>query len=140
MGTVELFDHTADVGLIVLAPSLDDLFATAARGMFDYIVVNRDEVRETESEAVVISALSPDELLAEWLNELIFRTETRHRLYRSYEVRVAADALSLTATIRGEAIDHDRHELDHEVKAVTRHGLDLRREGEHWRAEFILDI
>ena len=37
-------------------------------------------------------------------------------------------------------IDRDRHELDHEVKAVTHHGLILRREGEGWLAEVILDI
>ncbi len=140
MGTIELFDHTADVGLIARASDLDDLFATAACGMFDYVVVNREDVREAELETVEVSAQSLDELLAEWLNELIFRAETRHRLYRSFEVTVDEAALCLTATIKGEAIDRERHELDHEVKAVTRHGLLLVHEPGGWRAEFILDI
>ena len=44
MGTVETFEHTADVGLRVTGSDLDDLFRTAAEGLFDYIVVNRDAV------------------------------------------------------------------------------------------------
>ena len=39
-----------------------------------------------------------------------------------------------------EAIDRDRHVLDHEVKAVTRHGLSLTGQAGAWVAEMILDI
>ena len=45
MGTIEVFDHTADVGLRVRATDLDDLFRTAAEGLFDYVVANRDAVQ-----------------------------------------------------------------------------------------------
>ena len=75
-----------------------------------------------------------------WLNELIFRSETQHRLYSQFDVHVADDGLSLEAEIGGESIDRDRHVLDHEVKAVTHHGLSLTREGQGWLAELILDI
>jgi SHS2 domain-containing protein len=140
MGTVETFDHTADVGLKVSGVDLSDLFRTAAEGVFDYIVANREQVRVVDSEAVKLEADSPQDLLLEWLGELIFRFETTHRLYGKFEVRVADDGRSLQATISGERIDRDRHELDHEVKAVTHHGLSVRREGSGWLAEFILDI
>ena len=50
------------------------------------------------------------------------------------------DGLSLRGEVGGEPIDRERHVLDHEVKAVTHHGLDLRREGGGWVAEVILDI
>jgi SHS2 domain-containing protein len=140
LGRIETFDHTADVGLRVFGEDLDDLFRTAAEGVFDYIVVNRDAVQPRENEEVALSADSPADLLASWLNELIFRSETRHLLYSRFEVRVADDGLSLRAEVGGEPIDRDRHVLDHEVKAVTRHALDLRREGEGWLAELILDI
>jgi SHS2 domain-containing protein len=140
MGTVETFDHTADVGLRIRAADWDDLFRTAAEGLFDYVVANRNEVRATEEEAVTLTADSPGELLVAWLNELIFRLETRHRLYARFDVRVAADGRSLEATIAGEPIDRDRHLLDHEVKAVTHHGLSLERKDGEWVAEVILDI
>lgn len=140
MGTIETFDHTADVGLRVTAADLDDLFRTAAEGVFDYIVANRDAVRVEVTESVALRAESTADLLVAWLNDLIFRCETAHRLYTRFDVRVAADGLSLDATIGGEPIDRDRHVLDHEVKAATHHGVTVRREGEGWAAELILDI
>jgi SHS2 domain-containing protein len=140
LGTVETFDHTADVGLRIRGSDLDDLFRTSAEGVFDYIVVNREDVRAGEPEPIALAADSPEELLAVWLNELIFRCETKHRLYSHFTVRVSEDGQNLRAEIRGEPIDRDRHVLDHEVKAVTRHGLSLRREGPGWVAELILDI
>ena len=140
MGTIETFDHTADVGLRIIADDLDDLFRTAAEGVFDYIVANRDQVREVEEESVSLSADDPATLLVDWLNELIFRCETRHRLYSRFDVGLADEGRVLKGAIRGEPIDRDRHVLDHEVKAVTHHGLTLRREASHWLAELILDI
>ena len=140
MGTVETFDHTADVGLKIRGDDLDDLFRTAGEGVIDYIVVNRDEVRVEALESFSLHADSTLDLLVAWLNELIFRIETRHRLYSHLDVRVAVDGMSLRAEIGGESIDHDRHVLDHEVKAVTHHGLSLTREGQGWLAELILDI
>lgn len=140
MGTIETFDHTADVGLRIRAGDLNDLFRTAAEGMFDYVVANRDEVRPIEVEKVSIHADCLSDLLAQWLGELIFRSETLHRVYGEFETYVDEEGLRLDATIRGERIDRDRHVLDHEVKAVTRHGFVLEREGEGWLAEMILDI
>ncbi|MBX6316523.1 MAG: archease, partial [Isosphaeraceae bacterium] len=123
MGTIETFDHTADVGLRVEAADLDDLFRSAAEGVFDYIVANREAVRAEMTEAISLRAETTADLLVAWLNELIFRSETRHQLYARFDVHVAADGLSLEAKISGEPIDRERHILDHEVKAVTHHGL-----------------
>ena len=120
MGTIETFDHTADVGLRIRGDDLDD--------------------RVEALESLSLEAETTLDLLVAWLNELIFRSETGHRLYSHFNVRVAADGLNLRAEIGGESIDHDRHILDHEVKAVTHHGLSLDREGQGWLAELILDI
>jgi SHS2 domain-containing protein len=140
MGTVTTFDHTADVGLRITGADMSDLFRTAAEGMFDYVVVNRDEVRETETESLELEAETTADLLMDWLGELIFRSETGHRLYKSFDVQVDGSGTSLRATIAGEGIDPERHVLDHEVKAVTRHGLFVEKTTGGWTAEVILDI
>jgi len=140
VGSIGYFDHTADIGFRVTGNTLEDLFRTAAEGLFDYIVTNREEVRPALIETVSMRAEATDELLASWLNELIFRLETEHRLYSRFDVELGPDSLDLSAKIHGEPLDAARHELDHEVKAVTRHGLKLERIGEEWVAEMILDI
>lgn len=141
VGTASTFDHTADVGLEVRADDLDDLFRTAAEGLFDAMVGNRQEVRARDTERLEVSADSTAELLVAWLNELIYRAETGHRFYSQFDVHLADDGLSLAAVIGGEAIDQARHVLDHEVKAVTHHGLVVSKlEQGGWLAQLILDI
>ena len=110
MGRVEVFDHTADLGLRVTASDLDDLFRTAAEGLFDVVTADRGGIEPREPEAATVEADSLENLLVAWLNELIFRVETKRRLYGRFDVAVdAAGGPRLTATLWGEPIDRDRH-------------------------------
>ncbi|WP_337174723.1 archease [Paludisphaera sp.] len=140
MGRVEVFDHTADLGLRIEAGDLSDLFRTAAEGLFDVVTADRSTIEPREDEPVELSADSPEQLLVDWLNELIFRVETRHALYARFDVTVAADGRSLRGSIAGEPMDAERHVLDHEVKAATHHAVVVERAGDGWRAEVIVDI
>lgn len=140
MGSVEVFEHTADLGLRIAAESLDDLFRTAAEALFNVITADRSTIEPRESEAVDLRADSPETLLVDWLNELIFRVEVRHRFYGRFDVKVADDGRSLSATIAGEPIDPDRHVFNNEVKAATYHGLFVKKEADGWAAEVIVDI
>jgi SHS2 domain-containing protein len=140
VGHAETFEHTADLGLRVVGVDLADVFQTAATGLFDVIVANREVVRAQETEHVALTADSTEDLLLQWLNELIFRCETRHRLYGRFSVAIDDAGCGLEASISGEPIDRTRHLLDHEVKAATRHGLFVKRGENGWVAELILDI
>ncbi len=134
----ETFDHTADIGLRVAAGTLEELFVDAARGLTSLLVENSDDVRGTVEEAVSLTARELDYLLFDWLNELLFRFETRQMLFCEFSVRVS-DA-GLEAILRGEPCDRSRHRLAHEVKAITYHGLCVEQTEKGWRAEMILDI
>src|SRR4051812_34505854 len=99
MGRVETFDHTADLGLRIHAADLADLFRTGAEGLFDVIVANREAVRPVETEDVRLAADTAPELLVAWLNVLIFRSETAHRLYGRFDVTLDPEGRSLEALI-----------------------------------------
>jgi SHS2 domain-containing protein len=134
----ETFEHTADVGLRARSASLDKLFADIARAMFSVLVANPEEIRPVESLPVEVWGERRDDLLFDWLAELLFLFETRHLLLCAFEVCVG-DA-GLTAIVRGEPIDRARHELDVEIKAITYHGLRVEPQGEGWLAEVIVDL
>jgi SHS2 domain-containing protein len=140
MGRSETFEHTADLGLRIFATDLPDLFRTAGEGLFDVIMANRRDVQVVVTESVLLSAETTEDLLFKWLNELIFLSETQHRLYTRFDVALDALGCRLEGAIEGEPIDRARHVLDHEVKAATRHALSLRPEQGGWVAEVILDI
>ena len=134
----EIFDHTADVGLRVEARRLDELFADAARGLTSLLVDNPEEIRLTTEESFQLEGTEIDYLLFDWLNELLFRFESRGVLFAEFVIRI--DERGLNATMRGELCDRSRHRLAHEVKAITYHGLCVEQTESGWQTELILDI
>ena len=95
------------------------------------------------------SRAQSEELLHDWLAELLYIFEVRRLALARFEVNIGPDGL--TATVQGEPIDTARHQLDMEVKAITWHGLKVVRDGggsdgggdsdkEGWLAEVIVDI
>ncbi len=136
--TYETFDHTADLGLRVRAADLNALFADAARGLFSIIATGLDPARAADMVRFQLAASAIDLLLFDWLNELLYTYESRRLLLSRFDVEVADNWLSGVAY--GEPVDAGRHSLEHEVKAITYHGLKVERVGEGWLAEIIVDI
>lgn len=134
----EVFEHTADLGIRVRAPTLDALMADAGRGLFAVIAGDLDQIWPRQSEPFTVAGGDPLGLLHDWTSELLAAFETRRMLFR--EFAVAVDATGLRAVGRGEPYDPTRHSLAHEVKAITWHLLDVRRGPAGWEAEFIVDI
>jgi SHS2 domain-containing protein len=134
----ELFEHTADIGLRVRAADLPELFRDAARALFSVMVANLDEVRPVQDVALRIEAGQLDDLLHDWLAELLYTFDARHLVLSAFEVNVEPPCL--TAVARGEPLDPQRHHLGMEVKAITYHGLKLEHQDGDWLAEVIMDI
>ena len=134
----EIFPHTADVGLRVQAADSTELFREAARGFGTLLVDNLEDVIPGETVTFTVRGTELDYLLFDWLHELLFTFETRHLVFSHFDVEL--DAEGLHATARGEELDFARHRVNHEVKAVTYHGLTVERTDRGWVAEVIFDI
>ena len=140
----ELFDHTADLGLRVRAPSLEELLVEAGRGILAMHVANPEAVSPVETRTIELSADDAAYLLFDWLSDLLFAFESDKLLLSEFEValeRSPDGKLALRAVCRGELMDQSRHVMDHEVKAITYHGLRVEQQpGGTWFAEVIVDI
>jgi SHS2 domain-containing protein len=134
----ELFEHTADLGLRVRASDLDTLFAEAAACLFSAVLEDIGCVEPRMSVTVELSGGNRDFLLFDWLRELLLKCEEDHVVFGRFEVRVRDDGL--TGKAWGEPYDPERHQLAHEVKAITYHELKVVRDGDGWLAEVIVDI
>ena len=133
-----LLDHTADLRVEIRGRDLPELFANAALALFD-LLTDRSRVRDAQRETVSVEGVDPEDLLAEWLREHLFRYHANGRLCGRVETpRVGATACACTTW--GETFDAARHEARHEIKAVTYHGLFVREEAEGWVAQVVLDV
>ncbi len=134
----EVFEHTADLGLRIRSEDRQTLFVEAARALFSVLVVNLREVCRVQQKEYAIAAEEDDYLLFDWLGELLYTFDADRLLLSEFEVSLTDEGLR--ATCRGEPFDPSRHELDHEIKAITYHGLKVEHADDGWLAEVIVDI
>ena len=113
----QYIDHTADLGIKVFGDTLAELFENAAFGLFDNIT-NLEKVSPNSEFSIEVQATDREALLVNWLSELNYLFLTRKELFKSFHVTEMNDEY-LTATVEGEKLDIDRHEIYTEVKAVT---------------------
>ena len=134
----EFFEHTADIGLRIRSADLNSLFAEAGKALFSTIIDNLEAVQPIETYRFQVATDRLDDLLHDWLDELLFAFNTKHIAAVEFSVQVRAGELE--AVVRGEPFVRSRHDVSVEVKAITYHGLRVEREDDGWLAEVILDI
>jgi SHS2 domain-containing protein len=134
----ETFDHTADLGLRVRAADLNTLFAEAGLALESTLVEDLGPVRPVRSLEIRLPADDLEYLLFDWLKALLYHFDVDKLLFSRFDVKVS-DA-GLEATAWGEPMDDQRHELAHEVKAITYHELKVEKTADGWLAEVIVDI
>ncbi len=133
-------DHTADVAADLSATTLGEMFASAAQALTDTIT-DRTLVRPVQSVEVALEAPSLEDLLVDWLNELLYRFEVHNLLVADADVVVTTDGpCRLAATVHGESFDPDRHPSRVLVKSATYHGLRVEQRDGAWRARVVFDI
>ena len=79
-------------------------------------------------------------LLFNWLNEVLYVSTTSGMLFSKFRVDIDDRTMTLKATCWGEKLDQKKHDMRGEVKAVTYHRMEVRKEGEYWRAQVIFDV
>ena len=134
----EIIEHTADVAIAAYGADLAEALASAACGLFS-LVTDLDTVGDDECRQVEVTAGDREELLAAWLNELIYISQVQNVLFSRFEVEELSDT-RLRATCRGEKIDLARHRLNTEVKAATRHMLRVEEAGGGGRGRYRVQV
>lgn len=138
----QYLDHTADLAFRAEAPDLSTLFRECALALLNAMVERPDCVRPAERRKVHVEAQDLDRLLVQFLDEILFYKDAESLLLRPATVTVARrdELWKCTAVLEGEPVDPARHPLGADVKAVTWHGLAVRRDGDRWIAEVTVDV
>jgi len=135
----EFFDHTADVGVHVSGGTLKELFTNAAAALYEALgQLEKSEIRDQK--LLEIEAATPEDLLHDWLAELLYEVEVNHLLYDEVEITELTPQ-RMAATLYGGEIDFDRSQVNEEIKAITYHELRVEQLPDAtWRATVIVDV
>ncbi|UCC73467.1 MAG: archease [Gemmatimonadota bacterium] len=137
-------EHTADLGLEVEAPSLEQLFVVGAHGLAGVLLGDEAGVpsasagRATEWRELVLEGPDRQALLVDWLRELLYIQITEGVLFTAAEIsELGEDRLIARAGFAPPAADTP---VERELKGVTYHDLELSQRGDRWYARIVFDL
>lgn len=138
MNSYKLFEHTADLGIEFFADSLEELFISAASGLFD-VISGIDQIRPETEFQIEVEGIDQEDLLINWLRELLYLHQVKRMLLCEFHISEINDT-RLKGSVRGEPFDAKRHEIKKEIKAATYHGIEVTESEGRWKARVIFDV
>ena len=134
----KIVDHTADLGIIVTARSLKNLFINAAKAMI-HLMIKGDERGKTELREIVIEGKDFPDLMVRWLGEILYLFYGENLIGNSIEI-TSLSRNRIKSRIEFVAFDPEYYEILTEIKAVTYHRISVEKIDDTWKAMIIFDV
>ena len=136
----ELFDHTADMGVRAKGDEVSTVFKNTALGMYEIIFLNGTPKVSSKGEyQIKLKCSDLEQLLVDWLNELLFIFSTEKIIFSGFEITIDSEDFSLDAKVYGEQVADSVLLATREIKAVTYHMLEIKK-NDQWNTQVIFDI
>ena len=142
-GEFTLLDDVAiaDAAFEAKGDTPEALFQATARALFE-IMVDPNGVRPSLQRIIRLRHAEIDQLLFNWLSELIYLKDADRALFADFLIRLHhGKEWELEAIVQGVEVDPQAHDLRADVKAVTYHQFSVGQSDDgFWKARIILDI
>jgi len=130
----------ADIAFEAYGNDLNELFENSALAIFelsaDLKTVNSSEKIEIELENEKI-----DNLLYDFLSEILFLKDSKYMIFKKVKVEIKENkTYQLKATLEGEGINPEKQNLENDIKAITMHMFEVKKEKGKWKATVVVDI
>jgi len=136
----EFFDVTADAGYKAYGNTLEESFENAALAMFE-VMTDTNSIKPEIERKIHVESEDEYALLYDWLSEFLVILDSEFLVFSKFKVNIEkkGDEYSLNGTAWGEEFNLKKHESRAEVKAVTYHLMDVKK-NENYMVQVILDI
>jgi SHS2 domain-containing protein len=131
----EEVDHTADLALRAWGQDLAQLFVHAAQGMFSLMRCTPGNDARPISHRIILDAYDLEALLVDWLNELVYLSESALEFYDTYEI-VQIAPTHLKAVVRGMT----HHPPEKGIKAATFSDLSVGHDAQGYHVLVTFDV
>ena len=104
---------------------------------FRFTMLNNADTVECQ-----ISDAALDELLVEWLSEIVYWKDAAGVVFRDAPLKLTREngKWKVEATLIGAPVDHSVQTLRNDVKGITRHLYKLEQQGPRWKARVVVDV
>ncbi len=132
----------ADVAFVAEGKTLDQMMNSSAIALTSSMIKDIAKIETKKTVKIKIESKNEEQLLHDFLQELIFLKDAKLLLFREFEIQIGKkeDKFFLKAQLKGEKIDMKKHELLVDVKAVSFHRFEVKKEKNGWKCFVILDV
>lgn len=128
----------SELAVRVVGTSQTNLFVNAAFALFD-VITDTENVELKERMQLEVEGSDRDDLLVNWLRELLYLYQGSAYLLKEFTVQEIKDTI-VKAQVSGEKLDPDRHEIKQEIAAVAYDQSHMQKTGDQWIAQVILEV
>ena len=119
--------------------TLEELFANCASACF-HAMTDVEDIEKSISVNIEISGENIDELLFNFLSELIYFKDVNCMFFSDFKIVLDQDEKNIKAVVCGDSINYDKYKIKTDVKAVTYYGLKIIRRNNRFTVRVILDL
>ncbi|HLC69181.1 MAG TPA: archease [Candidatus Bilamarchaeaceae archaeon] len=132
----------ADVAYEATGKTIEELFIAAGLALTETQVKDLKTVEKKETRILDLKAKTLEQLLHDFLQELIFYKDADLLLLTTFDIKITQTdpGYALHGRVHGEQLDMKKHELLVDVKAVSWHMFEVKQEKGEWKAFVILDV
>lgn len=130
----------ADIAYEAYGKNLNEVFENAALAIFELSadVETIDAVKKVEFE---LQHEKLDNLLYDFLSEILFLKDSKYMVFKHVYVTIKEGKKNkLKAILEGDKINPEVQHLENDIKAVTMHMFELKKEKTQWKARIVVDI
>lgn len=136
----EYFETTADIGVTACGESLENAFINSALGTMN-LITSINQIKPKITKKVEIKSEDIYGLLYDWITELLILLDSDFFIASEYDIIITKNnEYILTGNITGDIYNTDLYNYKTEVKAITYHNMDIKKIGDKYKLNFILDL
>lgn len=130
----------ADIAYEAYGKDLNELFENAAMAIFE-LSANLKTVEAREKIEFELENEKIENLLYDFLSEILFFKDSKYMVFRNVKVTIKQNKkYQLKAVLKGDTINPKKQQLENDIKAVTMHMFEVKKEKNKWKAVVVVDI
>lgn len=131
----------ADIAFEAYGTTLNELFEAAAQAIFE-TMADTSTIKQKQNREISLAASTIDHLLYDFLSEIVFLKDTESLVFAHVKVNIKEDGkgYTLNATVTGDTINPRTQKLGNDVKAITMHMFEVKKEKGAYKARVVIDI
>lgn len=131
----------ADLAFEAEGDSVEELFHAATEALIETLA-DPLTVAGTWEHRIEHVCGDLDELLFEWLSDVVYWKDAAGVVFHDADLSVIQEhpTWTLSAVLRGASVDQTTQTLRSDVKGITKHLYEVKRQGARWYARVVVDV